>query len=280
MNTLIAGAIYTMIALGFNLIYGVTKFFHVAHGGFIVIGGYAVFYLYTTHGLDLYLSIPAAIIFGGFMGMAADKLLFHQLRKRKGTSMIMFVASLGILWAIQAAIGLAFDTEFHRLTGFNVLPEMYKISNAVITDVQVVVIIIGFTIMTTLILVINKTKFGKAVKAISDDEEVAKVMGINTERIMGYVFFIGSAIAAVGGILIGFDVGLTPTMGMSLLLKGIIASIVGGIGNIYGCVLGAYLLGFLENTGVLLISGGWQDAIAFGILIFFLLFRPQGLLNK
>jgi len=272
MNTLIAGAIYTLIALGFNMIYGVAKFFHVAHGGFIVIGGYAVFFLYTTIGLDLYISIPAGVVFGGCTGMVADRLLFHPLRKRKGTPLVMFIASLGILWAIQAVIGLVFDTEFHRLTGFNVLPETYEILNAVITDVQTVIIITGFAIMTALVLIMNKTKFGKAVKAISDDEDVAKIVGINTERVMGHVFFIGSAVAALGGILIGFDVGLMPTMGMSLLLKGIIASIVGGIGNIYGGVL---YLGFPMNSAALL-----QEAVYGASLALLMLFRPQGLVGE
>jgi branched-chain amino acid transport system permease protein len=109
---------------------------------------------------------------------------------------------------------------------------------------------------------------------------VAKIVGINTKKVIGWVFVIGSAIAGLAGILIGFDTGIEPTMGMSLLLKGVIASIIGGIGNVYGGVLGAFFLGFIENFGIWKISGEWKDAIAFGVLIIFLLFRPQGILRK
>lgn len=129
-------------------------------------------------------------------------------------------------------------------------------------------------------LVFKFTLFGKAVKAVGDDEEVSKIVGINTSKIIGRVFFIGSAIAGLAGILVGYDTGIEPTMGLSLLLKGVIASIIGGIGNVYGGVLGAFLLGFIENFGIWKISGEWKDAIAFGVLIIFLLFRPQGILKK
>ena len=135
-------------------------------------------------------------------------------------------------------------------------------------------------IAVTLSVILKKTLFGKAVNAVADDEEVAKIVGINTNKIIAAVFFIGSSIAGLAGILVGFDTGVEPTMGLSLLLKGIIASIIGGIGNIYGAVLGAFLLGFVENFGIWKISGEWKDAIAFGLLIIFLLFRPQGILRK
>ena len=127
---------------------------------------------------------------------------------------------------------------------------------------------------------LKKTLFGKAIRAISDDEEVAKIAGINTEHIIGWTFFIGSAISGLAGILIGFDTGIEPTMGMELLLKGVISAIVGGIGSISGAALGALLLGFAENFGIWKISGEWKDSIAFALLILFLIFRPQGIVKK
>ncbi len=278
MNVVIAGAIYTLIALGFNMVYRVTNFFNVAHGVFIVTGGYIVFLLHTTMGINLYLSAGFSMFFTGLLGLMLDKVIFSQLRKKKASSVVMLVASLGILWAMQALIALVFSTEFQKLSQKGFISEIYEIFGAVITKVQVVIVISGFAV-TLLLFFIRRTKFGKTAKAIGDDEEVAKIVGINTDRIIGYVFFIGSAIASLGGILIGFDVGLLPTMGMLILLKGITASIIGGVGNMYGALLGAYLLGLVENTGVYFLSGAWQDAIAFGILIIFLLFRPKGILE-
>ncbi len=278
MNVIIAGAIYTLIALGFNMIYRVTKFFNIAHGAFIVTGGYIVLFLHVNLGLNLYLSSVISVMLVGMMGLLLDKVVFAHLRKKKASSTVMLVASLGILWAMQALITLIFNTEFQKISGKGIIPDTYSIAGAIITEVHIVIVISGFLI-TALLYYIRRTKFGKTAKAIGDDEEVAKIIGINTDRIIGYVFFIGSAIGGLGGILIGFDVGLLPTMGMLLLLKGITASIIGGVGNMYGAVLGAYLLGLVENTGAYVFSSAWQDAIAFGLLILFLLFRPTGILK-
>ena len=150
----------------------------------------------------------------------------------------------------------------------------------VITQIQLIIILATIVGLVGLVWLLNKTLFGKAVKAIGDDEEVAKIIGINTNKIIGYTFFIGSALAGLAGILIGFDTGIEPIMGMKLLLKGVIAAIIGGVGNVYGGVLGSLLLGFAENFGVWQLSGEWKDAIAFVILIVFLLFRPQGIMKK
>ncbi len=279
-NGIIAGAIYTLIALGFNLIYGATKFFNIAHGVFAAIGGYTVFFFFKLSGAALVPSILAGVLLAGIAGMLSDKLVFLPLRRKRGSSVIMLVASLGLFTALQAVIAIMFSNRFQTLTDIFNIQKTYQIFSGVITRIHIVIIITVVSLTIGLFLMLNRTKFGKAVKAISDDDEVARIIGIDTDRVIGYVFFIGSAIAGLGGILIGFDTGIMPTMGMGLLLKGVIASIVGGVGNIYGSVCGGLLLGFVENFGVWKISGEWKDAIAFGLLIIFLLFRPQGVLGK
>jgi branched-chain amino acid transport system permease protein len=193
--------------------------------------------------------------------------------------MVLLVAALGVFTAIQAFIAILFSSQFQTLSSVG-SSKTYDIFGGIITETQLIILIAGFVVMGGLALFLNKTIFGKAIKAVSDDEEVSKIVGINTEKIIGVVFFIGSAIAGLAGILVGFDTGIEPTMGMSLLLKGVIASIIGGIGNIYGGVIGAFLLGFVENFGIWQISGEWKDAIAFGLLIIFLVFRPQGIFKK
>jgi len=288
LNSIIAGAIYTLIALGFNLIYGATKFFNLAHGVMAAIGGYAVFYFAKTLGWNLYFSVAIGIILAGLIGYFLEKLIYLPLRKRKASNMILLIASLGAFTALQAIIAILFTSQFQTLSQNAGEQNIYTIggpstwlrASAVITQTQLIILISGIVIMLGLALLFKFTIFGKAVKAISDDEEVARIIGINTNKIIGYVFFIGSAIAGLSGILIGFDTGIEPTMGMSLLLKAVIACIIGGVGNIYGGVLGAFLLGFVENFGIWKISGEWKDAIAFAILILFLLVRPQGILKK
>ena len=280
LNSIIAGAIYTLVALGFNLIYSTTKFFNLTHGVMAAIGGYAVFFFSKELGWPLYIGIILGIVIAGLIGWGLDKLIYLPLRKRKASGMILLVASLGAFTAIQAIIAILFTSQFQTLSLNVGVQRIYEIFGAVITQIQLIILISGLVIMGILGLILKKTMFGKAIKAVSDDEEVAKIVGINTNKIIGRVFLIGSAIAGFAGIMIGFDTGIEPTMGMNLLLKGIIASIVGGVGSLYGGVLGAFLLGFVENFGIWKISGEWKDAIAFGLLIIFLLFRPQGIIKK
>lgn len=288
LNSIIAGSIYSLIALGFNLIYGATKFFNLAHGVMATIGGYSVFYFAKTLGWNLWLAVIIGILLAGLIGYGLDKIIYKPLRKRKASNMVLLVASLGAFTALQAIIAILFTSQFQTLSGKVSVQNIYEIfggpstsfGTGVITQTQLIILFSAIAIMIGLALLLKYTMFGKAVRAISDDEEVAKIVGINTNKIIGYVFFIGSAIAGLGGILVGFDTGIEPTMGLSLLLKGVIASIVGGVGSIYGAVLGAFLLGFVENFGIWKISGEWKDAIAFGLLILFLIFRPRGIMNK
>ncbi|MBT3729936.1 branched-chain amino acid ABC transporter permease [bacterium] len=280
LNSIIAGSIYALIALGFNLIYGATKFFNLSHGVMAAIGGYSVFYFAKTLGWNLPLSIVIGVLLAGLIGYALDKLVYLPLRKRKASNMVLLVASLGLFTAIQAIIAILFTSQFQTLSQNVSGQRIYEIFGGVITQTQLIILISAIAITIGLILLLKYTMFGKAIKAVSDDEEVAKIVGINTNRIIGYVFFIGSAIAGLGGVLVGFDTGIEPTMGFALLLKGVIAAIIGGVGSIYGALIGAFLLGFVENFGIWHISGEWKDAIAFILLILFLIFRPRGIINK
>ena len=279
-NSIIAGSIYALMALGFNLIYGATKFFNLAHGVMAAIGGYTVFYFGITLGLDIYLSVAIGALLAGLIGYGSNKLVYLPLRKRKASNMALLVASLGVFTALQAIIAILFTSQFQVLYRNIAGQRIFNIFGGSITQTQSVILVSAIIMFAGFALLLRYTIFGKAVRAISDDEEVAKIVGINTNQIIGRIFFIGSAIAGLAGILVGFDTGIEPTMGLSLLLKGVIAVIIGGIGNIYGGVLGAFLLAFVENFGIWKMSGEWKDAIAFAILILFLLFRPQGIIKK
>ena len=194
--------------------------------------------------------------------------------------MALLIASLGAFTALQAVIAILFTSQFQTLWQNYSTQKIYEIYGGVITQTQLIILISGILITAALVFFLKYTLLGKMVRAVSDDEETAKIIGINTDKIVGRVFIIGSAIAGLAGILVGFDTGVEPTMGMSLLLKGVVVSVIGGVGNIYGGFLGAFLLGFVENFGIWKISGEWKDAIAFALLIVFLLFRPQGIMRK
>ncbi|MEI6843091.1 MAG: branched-chain amino acid ABC transporter permease [bacterium] len=278
-NSIIAGAIYSLVALGFNLIYGTAKFFDLGYGVLTAVGGYAVFYFSRTLGFDIYVSIVLGVLLAGLVGFVIEKIVYKKLRARKASSMVFMVAALGVMTTLQAIIAILFSSQFQVFPA-TISTQTFQIFGGVITGVQCIALVLSILIMFSLVLVLRFTKFGKAIKAVSDDAEVSKMVGIDTDTIISKVFFIGSAIAGLAGILVGFDTGIEPTMGFSLLLKGVIASIIGGVGNIYGGVLGSFLLGFIENFGIWKISGEWKDAISFSVLILFLLFRPNGILGK
>jgi branched-chain amino acid transport system permease protein len=242
--------------------------------------------------LNVYIAVVLGVVLAGLVGYGLDKSVYLPLRKRKASNLVLLVASLGAMTALQAIIAILFSSQFKTLSSSVGTQKLFEVSclvamrsicfgvGGVITQTQIVILLAAIFVAAGLALFLYKTQFGKAVRAISDDEEVARIVGINTNKIIGYVFFIGSAIAGLAGILVGFDTGIEPTMGLGLLLKGVIVSIVGGVGNIYGGVLGAFLLGFVENFGILKISGEWKDAIAFALLIVFLIFRPRRIMNK
>ncbi|MEK7617612.1 MAG: branched-chain amino acid ABC transporter permease [Patescibacteria group bacterium] len=280
LNSIIAGSIYALLAMSFNLIFGATKFFNFAHGSFAVIGGYAVFYFGKTLGLPIYLAVVVGIAIAGLAGFIFDKIIYLPLRKRKSTNLVKLVASIGLFSVIQAIIAILFTSQFQTLSNSSSTQRIYQISTGVITQTQVVMFLSAVLILAALLIILKFTMFGKAINALSDDEEVAKIVGINTNKIISYVFLIDAGIAGWAGILVGYDTGIEPTMGLNLFLKGVIAAIVGGIGSVSGGLLGGFVLGFVENFGIWKISGEWKDAIAFGLLIIFLLFRPSGIIKK
>lgn len=278
-NSIVAGAIYSLVALGFNLVYSTTRFFNLAHGVLCTVGGYVAYFVTTSIGWGILPASIIAVLFAGLMSFLIDRFIYVELRKRKATSMVLLVASLGVMTALQAVVAILFTSQFKTLN-VGVDTKVFEVFGGVITDIQVITLILTITIMLVLGVVFAYTRFGKTVRAVSDEESVARIVGIDTEKIISKIFIMGGMVAGLAGVMVGLDTGIEPIMGMGLLLKGVIASIIGGVGSIYGGVIGAFVLGFIENFGIWKISGEWKDAIAFGVLILFLLFRPHGILKK
>ena len=279
LNGIIAGSIYALIAIGFTVIYRTVKFFHFAHGIVYTAGAYFAYTLIISLHLNFALSFFLAIVLAAILGVAIDRLVYYPLRQQKASNLIFLLASFGVVIFIQNLIQLIYGAQILTIrTG--PIKEGHHFLGAVITDIQILILVVSIILMIFLWLFIQKTKLGKAMRAVSDDPMAANVVGINPEKIILTSFAIGSALAGVAGILISFETNIEPTMGFSALLKGIIASIIGGIGSIPGAVLGGFFLGLAENLGIWKISAGWKDCIAFAILIIFLLLRPRGILGN
>jgi len=286
-NGIIAGAIYALIALGFTVIYRTVKFFHFAHGVVYTVGAYICYsvvsyWLLVVGHLNILgwvVAVLLGIVGAGMLGVLIDRLVYYPLRKKKASNMIFLLASFGVFILIQNLIQLIYGAQILTLrTG--PVKEGHQFLGAVITDIQILILVVSCLLLVILWLFVQKTKLGKAMRAVSDDSITASVVGINPEKIIFVSFAIGSVLAGIGGILISLETNIEPTMGFNALLKGIIASIIGGIGSIPGAMLGGFFLGIAENLGIWKIQAGWKDCIAFVILIIFLLFRPGGILGS
>ena len=279
-NSLIAGSIYAILTLGFNLTYATAKFIDMGFGVLTAVGGYSVFYISKTLGAPFWIGVIAGVLLAGLVSFLTYRFVYKPLRARKASGAVLLIASLGVLTALQAFIAILFTSQFQTLSGLLSGNRIFEIFGGTFTAVQLSIFCIGALLFALLALLLKYTLFGKAVTAISDDEEVAQIVGINTSRIMGKVFFLSGAIGGLAGILIGLDTGIEPIMGLPWLLAAVVAAIVGGIGNIYGGVAGAFLLAFAENFGIWKIAGEWKAAIAFGVLLIFLIWKPRGLFPK
>ena len=278
LNGIIAGSIYALIAIGFTVIYRTVRFFNFAHGVVYTAGAYFAYTLIISLHLNFVLSFFLAIILAGLLGIIIDRCVYLPLRRQNASNLIFLLASFGVFIFLQNLIQLIYGAQILTIrTG--PIKEGHHFLGAVITDIQILILAVSIILMILLWLFIQKTKLGKAMRAVSDDPIAANIVGINPEKIILTSFAIGSALAGAAGILISFETNIEPTMGFSALLKGIIASIIGGIGSIPGAVLGGFFLGLAENLGIWKISAGWKDCIAFVILIIFLLIRPRGFLG-
>lgn len=278
LNGIIAGSIYALIAFGFTIIYRTVKFFHFAHGVVYAAGAYLSYTFFILFGINPLISFFLSILLTALLGIAIDRLVYCPLRRRNASNLIYLIASFGVFIFLQNLLQLIFGAQILTLrTG--PVKEGHHILGAVITDIQILIIVISFILFILGWLFTQKTKLGKAIRAVADDHIGARVVGINSEKIILIVFAIGSALAGAAGILISLETNIEPTMGMNAILKGIVASIIGGIGNIPGALFGGLFLGLAENLGIWKISAAWKDTIAFVILIIFLLFRPSGIMG-
>ncbi len=277
-NGLIAGAIYALVASGFSLIYNVTKMMHFAHGAVLALGAY---FLYTTASAHLAfpLAVIATIILTCISGEIINRAVYKPLRARKASNAVLLIASLATMIFVNALILAIWGADIKTIPMAYKNP-VYDIGGVLITKVQVTVIITAAILLLALWWLMKHTRLGKGMRALADNKDVAQTIGINPEKLYTITFIIGSALAAVAGILIGIEQNLSPTMGVSLIIKGFTGAVIGGMLSVPGAVLGSLILGLVENIGIWWLPSGYKDAIAFALLFIFLLFRPQGLLGK
>ncbi len=281
-NSVVTGSIYVLISIGLTMVYRVLRFANFSHAELVTFGAYAAFILNVSLGMNLFYGVVVAFLLTGVLGMATDRLVFKKLRNNGSNIISMMIASIGI--------GLVLRQTIQEIWGpnqvwYELKTQTYDVFGGAITDMQVYIIAISTTLIFILHFMFTKTKLGKAMRGVSDNPQLAMASGIDTEKILLWVWFIGGGLAGIGGVFRGADTRLVPLLGWEVILSAFAVVILGGIGSFYGAILAAYILGFTENFGVALlsdlsISTGYRPAIAFIILILVLIFRPTGIMGS
>ncbi|OQY08127.1 MAG: branched-chain amino acid ABC transporter permease [Fusobacteriia bacterium 4572_132] len=278
LNGLSLGSIYALIALGYTMVYGILKLINFAHGEIYMIGAYIAYYLVIFFKLNFILALLLAMIFAAIFGMVVEKLAYKPLRNSSRISALL--TALGVSMLLQN-LGLKIFGGDPKPFPELVENKAIFLGDIIIFNQQIIIVVVSIILMIALHVIVRYTKIGKAMRAVAYDQEAAKLMGIDSNKIISYTFAIGSALAAAAGVLIGMRFNrIEPLMGMMPGLKAFIAAVLGGIGSIPGAVIGGLIMGISESLVVGYISSTYRDAIAFAILILILLVKPAGILGK
>ena len=280
-NGISLGSVYAIIALGYTMVYGIAKMLNFAHGDVIMVGGFVVFTIVSTYGLPPILGIVIAIVICTALGMIIERVAYKPLRNA-ASPLAVLITAIGVSYLLQNAALLIFGANTKSFTSVVSVPPL-KLAEGqlIISGETIVTIISGIIIMIFLTLFVHKTKAGQAMLAVSEDKGAAQLMGINVNGTIALTFAIGSALAAVAGVLLcSAYPSLTPYTGAMPGIKAFVAAVFGGIGSIPGAMIGGILLGIIEILGKAYISSQMADAIVFAVLIIVLLVKPTGMLGK
>jgi len=277
-NALNLGAMYSLLAIGYTMVYGIIKLINFAHGEIFMCGAFFTWWLMTSFAVPFPIAALMGIMLSTVLGIGVERIAYRPLRNAPRFAVIISVLGMSIFLQNMARIIWGAESQTFEVD-FDVAPII--IGNVVIPIKKAFILATSFVLMFFLGLYVKKTYIGKAMRATAADPEAAEMMGININAVIVLTFAIGSAMGAVAGILFAINYNsIDPFMGFNAGLKAFTAAVLGGIGNIYGAMIGGILLGLFEGIGAGYISSMYRDAFAFGVLILVLIFRPEGLLGE
>ena len=278
-NGLTLGAIYALIALGYTMVYGIIKLINFAHGDIMMVGAYVGFFSISLFGSNIVMAMLYAMLACAIIGVIIEKIAYKPLRN--STRIAALITAIGVSLFLEYAM-LFLMGPAQRVFPENAFPvSNYHIMGIMIANKDLFVIVSAVVLMLILQYIIRMTKTGKAMRAVSEDQEAAVLMGISVDRTVSITFAIGSALAAAAGVMIGVYYNtVNPLMGIIPGLKAFVAAVLGGIGIIPGAMVGGFLMGILETMVSGYSNSLYRDAVAFGVLILILLIKPTGLFGK
>jgi branched-chain amino acid transport system permease protein len=290
-NGIAIGALYSLVALGFSMVYGVLKLLNFAHGDLYMVGAFIGYFVIQWFGGPAHLTIPvplllvimfvlAAGVVGG-LGVAIERFAYRPLRDAPRIAPL--ITAIGISFFLENAALLLFGAQFHvyNTANFISLSSGIQIGSVTIDSVQIMIVVLGIVLMIGLRQLVSRTGLGRQMRAVAADREAAEMLGINVNLTIALTFFLGSALAGVAGVMGGLLINqVTNTIGFLVGLKAFTAAVVGGIGSLPGAMLGGLLIGLAESFTIGYISSAYSNLLVFGLLIVVMLARPSGLLGQ
>lgn len=284
-NGLVVGSVYALVALGYTMVYGILQLINFAHGEIVMIG--ALVALFVTNALlavgvppvlALLIAILAAMIICAIVGVTVERIAYRPLRT--APRLAPLITAIGVSIFLQQVAILVFGRNYFSF------PEIISktpihLGAITVTLNEIVIFVTSVLLMAGLLWLVNKTKVGTAMRATAEDQKVAGLMGIDINKIIAFTFAIGSGLGAVAGVMVASNYGQAHYfMGFMLGLKAFTAAVMGGIGNLWGAMVGGLILGLVENVGLIFVRGDYKDIFAFVVLVLVLIFRPQGLIGE
>ncbi len=279
-NGLSLGSIYALIALGYTMVYGIIQLINFAHGDVYMVGAFVGYWSMTVFRLGFFESLLAAMVVTTILGVVIERVAYKPLRMSTRIAVLITAIGVSLLleYGMMYFVGAAVRS-YPPLPAF--MTKSYAIGGVVVKTQQLLIIVISVTLMILLQFIVKRTRVGKAMRAVSQDADAARLMGINVDNTISFTFALGSALAGAAGVLVGvYYNSINPLMGILPGLKAFVAAVFGGIGLIPGALLGGYFIGVIETF----VAGSgfslFRDAVVFGILIIILIIKPAGLLGK
>ena len=275
-NGLQTGSVYALVALGYSMVYGIILLLNFAHGDIIMIGAYTAFYAMTAFHLHPIFSVVLAVITSTLLGVVIEKVAYTPLRSAPRLSLL--ITAIGISFLLENGAQLLFGADTKSMD--TLVPGNVTFGPVTVSYTAILTIIVAVIAMVALTLLVQKTKLGKAMRAVSEDMGAAQLMGISLNKTISFTFAVGSALAGIGSVLYLCAYSqASPTMGSMLCLKAFVAAVLGGIGSIPGAMVGGFAIGLLEALVAAVGLSVWKDAVVFAILIVVLLVKPSGIMG-
>lgn len=276
LNGLAIGSVYTLVALGLTVVFGILGIAHFAHGSLAMFGGYLTFVFSTTMGMSYFAAIALAMPVGAIMGMLIERVAYRPVRDAPHIN--AFIIALGLTMMLEGGNLLMFGAD--QVIIQTPYQQVFEFGGLFVSQLRLVVFITSVSLVALVTVLLLKTKTGKSVRAVAQNRHAAVLMGVNVNFVSSVVFAISSALGVAAGALIGALLALAPGVGESFAVKGFAVLILGGLGSLPGAILGGLVLGVSESLAAGFISSAYKDVISFLVMILVLLVMPQGLLGK